>query len=96
MQDFNYCEAIEEAKADSAYFVPFTGFTIRRTFDSIAIDTKGATAHYPLSINTEALNRKLAAITVADPIPTRSRSPHPADATHGLAYALPLLLQRPV
>lgn len=59
MQNFDYSEMIEAAKADPAYFKPFASFTLRRTPDSIAVDTKGKSDHYPLDIDTAALDKKL-------------------------------------
>lgn len=57
--DYDYSGVIDAAKADPSYFKPFARFTLRRTPDTIAVDTDGKTAHYPISMATSALNLAL-------------------------------------
>jgi len=62
MTEFDYRSAIESAKIDPGYLEKFAGFHMNRCPDSISIipaGSNGQTIHYPIEVDTEALNREL-------------------------------------
>lgn len=55
----DYSEAIKVAKLNPSYFQTFGEFTLRRTSETLAVDTDYRTDHYSLTVDTQALNKRL-------------------------------------